>query len=87
MLILKFSLNTCFFQLIANNTYNTDLLTNSGFLNEGAILIVGKQFSGCILEGPSIVFNTSVIHPHEVSFIPCPIPTDSCKYYYYNLYK
>lgn len=70
------------FQLVANSTYNSDLLTNPAFFNESSILIIGKQFSGCILEGPSIVFNTSFIQSHGTVFVPCPLSANNCKYYY-----
>ncbi|EEZ98818.2 protein crumbs [Tribolium castaneum] len=66
-------------QLVANSSYQTELITNPGFYNEGAsVLLVGKQFNGCLLEGPSLVFNHSIIYNHNVKFEPCPIPEDSC---------
>ncbi|CAH0559053.1 unnamed protein product [Brassicogethes aeneus] len=66
--------------VIANITYNTELLTSPSLYNEGAaVLLIGKQFNGCLLEGPSIVFQSSVIiSNHNVAFEPCPIPQDSC---------
>lgn len=33
-----------------------------------------------MLEGPSIIFNESLIHNHNVQFRTCPIPDDDCKY-------
>ncbi|KAB0800392.1 hypothetical protein PPYR_06132 [Photinus pyralis] len=65
-------------QLFANATYQSEVLTNPNLYNDGAILIVGNHFIGCILEGPSIIFNKSFIHPHNVIFGVCPIPLNSC---------
>ncbi|KAF5279548.1 hypothetical protein FQR65_LT03370 [Abscondita terminalis] len=65
-------------QLIANATYQTEILNNPNLYNDGAILIVGNHFVGCILEGPSVIFNNSFIHPHNVQFGLCPIPLHSC---------
>ena len=63
-------------QLIANESYRSEILTSPGLYNEGAVSIVGKHYNGCILEGPSIVFNKSVILPHKVRFGTCPIGPD-----------
>ncbi|XP_063909759.1 protein crumbs isoform X3 [Zophobas morio] len=67
-------------RLIANSTFQSELLTSPGLYNEGAsVLLVGKQFNGCILEGPSLVFDESVIlYNYNVRFEKCPIPDDSC---------
>lgn len=66
-------------KLLANSTYRTELLTSPGLYNEGAVLIVGKHYNGCIKEGPSIVFNETVIQAHDTKFGPCPLG-DDCKY-------
>ncbi|XP_025835498.1 protein crumbs isoform X2 [Agrilus planipennis] len=65
-------------KLIANSSYQSELLTSPGLYYEGAILIVGNHFNGCILEGPSITFHDSVSQPHYVQFGTCPIPYNSC---------
>lgn len=75
-----FKSKSLFIQLLANSTYNSELLSNPELYDEGAILIVGNHFHGCILEGPSIVFNSSIIHPHNIFFGPCPLSSDNCKY-------
>ncbi|KAF5299346.1 hypothetical protein FQA39_LY02519 [Lamprigera yunnana] len=77
LLVYFFFIDFCF-QLFANATYHSEILTNSNLYNDGAILIVGNHFVGCILEGPSIIFNNSFIHPHNVAFGLCPIPLNSC---------
>lgn len=63
-------------------SYRKEILTNPALYDEGAVLIVGNHYNGCMLEGPSIVFNDSIIHPHNVLFGSCPIPLDSCMYLY-----
>jgi protein crumbs len=46
------------------------------------VLLIGKQFNGCLLEGPSLVFNDSIIlYNYNVRFEECPIPEDSCEYH------
>ncbi|XP_060527208.1 protein crumbs [Cylas formicarius] len=68
-------------QLVANSSYHYDLLAGSGLYNEGAaVLLIGKNFNGCLLEGPSVVFEPNLItSSHNVVFGRCPIPLDSCK--------
>ncbi|KRT83956.1 EGF-like domain containing protein [Oryctes borbonicus] len=63
-------------KLLANSTYRSELLTSSGLYNEGAVLIVGKHYNGCIKEGPSIVFNETVIQAHDTKFGLCPLGDD-----------
>lgn len=47
------------------------------------MLLIGKQFNGCLLEGPSVVFGPNIISSsHNVVFEQCPIPYDSCKFVY-----
>lgn len=67
-------------QIIANSTYNSEILTQSELWNDNAVLVVGNGFSGCILEGPSIVFNPTngQIQAHNVEWGPCPIPPKAC---------
>nr|CAH7754904.1 unnamed protein product [Callosobruchus chinensis] len=66
-------------QLIANSSYRSDLLVSPGLYNEGAaVLLVGNHFDGCILEGPSIVFDPNIVlTTQNVLFEPCPLPYDS----------
>ncbi|CAG9817889.1 unnamed protein product [Phaedon cochleariae] len=67
-------------ELISNSSYRNELLVSPGLYNEGAaVLLIGKQFNGCLLEGPSIVFDSGLItSSHNVVFEPCPIPYESC---------
>ncbi|CAG9865288.1 unnamed protein product [Phyllotreta striolata] len=67
-------------QLLANSSYRNELLISPGLYNEGAaVLLIGKQFNGCLLEGPTVVFDPSIIKSsHNVAFKTCPIPYDSC---------
>ncbi|XP_065157140.1 protein crumbs-like [Atheta coriaria] len=65
-------------ELLANSTHQSDLLSGDLY-NDGAVLIVGKHYNGCILEGPSINFNKSSIQAHSVAFTKCPIPRDTCQ--------
>ncbi|XP_072395755.1 protein crumbs [Diabrotica undecimpunctata] len=67
-------------QLLANSTYRNELLVSPGLYNEGAaVLLIGKQFNGCLLEGPTVVFDPNLIKSnHNVLFKSCPIPYDSC---------
>lgn len=75
LLILSFS----FFKLLANSTFRNELLTSPALYNEGAVLIIGNHYIGCMLEGPSIVFDETLIHNLNVQFRTCPIPEDNCK--------
>lgn len=63
----------------ANSTYNSLFLTDPEIRNEAAVLVLGKSYSGCILHGPGLVFNTSAMNAHSVSFGPCPLRTGSCE--------
>lgn len=46
--------------------------------NEAAVLILGTTFSGCLLHGPGLVFNTSAMHSQMVLFGPCPLAPGIC---------
>lgn len=61
---------------VANSTYNTILITEPPN-NDAAILILGKTYSGCMLHGPGLNFNTSA-NPHTVLFGPCPLMQGPC---------
>ncbi|XP_066252818.1 protein crumbs [Euwallacea similis] len=68
-------------EVIANSSYNTNLLTSSKLYDDmvASVLLVGKNFNGCLLEGPSVVFDPRLIYVnHNVIFEKCPIPIDSC---------
>lgn len=67
-------------KLIANSSHNYALLTSNKLYNERAsVLLIGKNFNGCLLEGPSIVFEPNLISSyHNVIFEQCPIPLDNC---------
>nr|CAD7398373.1 unnamed protein product [Timema cristinae] len=65
-------------QVIANATFNSEIL-EADLAGPDSILIVGKNFYGCILEGPSIVFNTSGVTHQDVLWGPCPLPNTVCK--------
>lgn len=62
----------------ANSTYNSIFLTNTEIKNEAAVLLLGKSYSGCILHGPGLIFNTTGMNPQSAVFGPCPLRTGSC---------
>jgi hypothetical protein len=66
-------------QVVANSTYNSEILNHPDLSDENFVLIVGKDFHGCLLEGPSIVFNKPSVEAHNVEWGPCPLTTNSCK--------
>ncbi|XP_023158448.1 protein crumbs isoform X2 [Ceratitis capitata] len=62
--------------VFANSTYNSQFLTNQDIGNEAAILILGNSFSGCLQDGPGLLFiNGSV---QNVVYGPCPLSTGPC---------
>ncbi|XP_054726521.1 protein crumbs isoform X3 [Anastrepha obliqua] len=62
--------------VFANSTYNSQFLTNQDIGNEAAILILGNSFSGCLQDGPGLLFiNGSV---QNVVYGPCPLATGPC---------
>ncbi|XP_055602052.1 protein crumbs isoform X2 [Uranotaenia lowii] len=63
---------------IANQTYNSQLILDQEIKNEAAVLILGKQFSGCLLHGPGLVFNSSAMNAEAVTFGPCPLAPGPC---------
>ncbi|XP_019763330.2 protein crumbs isoform X1 [Dendroctonus ponderosae] len=68
-------------KIIANSSYNVPLLTSSKLYDDTAasVLLIGKNFNGCLLEGPTVVFDSKLIYyNHNVAFEKCPIPMDSC---------
>ncbi|XP_069695931.1 protein crumbs isoform X4 [Periplaneta americana] len=65
-------------QVVANSTFNSEILSNRDLWSENAVLIVGKGYHGCLLEGPSIVFNSSLAQGYNVEWGLCPLTTSSC---------
>lgn len=63
--------------IIANSTYNTLLLTDAPS-DDSAVLILGTTYSGCMLHGPGLNFNSSAQNLHTVSFGPCPLMHGTC---------
>lgn len=66
-----------FFSL-ANSTFNPSFLTDQEIKSEAAVLILGTTYSGCMLHGPGLVFNTSAMNAHNVLFGPCPLAPGTC---------
>lgn len=64
--------------VIANKTYNSDFINDNEVKNSGAVLLLGKTFSGCLLQGPGLLFNTSAITAEGVLFGPCPLKPGPC---------
>lgn len=64
--------------LIANATYNQQLLTDQEIRNEAAVLILGTTYSGCMLHGPGLIFNTNAMHAQLTQFGPCPLAQGPC---------
>lgn len=64
--------------VIANSTYNTEFLTDQEIKNEAAVLILGTTYSGCLLNGPGLIFNTNTMHAQLVLFGPCPLMQGPC---------
>lgn len=63
----------------ANSTYKSLFLTDQEIRNEAAVLILGNMFSGCLLHGPGLVFNTSTMRAQSVTFGPCPLTPGPCQ--------
>ncbi|CAH1720705.1 unnamed protein product [Chironomus riparius] len=64
--------------VIANSTYNREFLIDQEIKNEAAVLILGRQYSGCLLHGPGLMFNNSEITVEGVLFGSCPLAPGSC---------
>lgn len=64
--------------IIANATYNRELLTDQEIKNEAAVLILGRQYSGCLLHGPGLMFNNTDITVEGVKFGACPLAPGQC---------
>jgi len=64
--------------LIANSTYNRDFLYDQKIKDDAAVLILGRQYSGCLLHGPGLMFNNSEISVEGVVFGSCPLAPGLC---------
>jgi protein crumbs len=73
---MKIAIFLFFFQVIANATYNSAILTLPDY-DANSSLIVGEGFKGCILQGPGILFNESI--NNGAVFGPCPMDTKGCE--------
>ena len=65
-----------FLQIVANATYNSEILALPDH-NVNGTLIIGEGFRGCILQGPGILFNGSI--NNNALFGECPLDTRGCK--------
>ncbi|XP_050423737.1 protein crumbs isoform X2 [Adelges cooleyi] len=66
-----------FQQVIANSTFNTEILT-ADLSVEQSILRVGDGFEGCLLEGPNFIFNSSLNQGYKIIWGQCPLSSQSC---------
>ncbi|KAG5680801.1 hypothetical protein PVAND_010286 [Polypedilum vanderplanki] len=64
--------------VLANSTYNRDLLYDQEIKNDAAVLILGRQYYGCLLHGPGLMFNNSEIRAEGVLFGACPLAPGQC---------
>lgn len=64
--------------VLANSTYNVPFLTDQEIKNEAAVLILGTTYSGCLLHGPGLIFNTNGMHSQMVLFGKCPLAPGIC---------
>ncbi|XP_049806323.1 protein crumbs [Schistocerca nitens] len=62
---------------VANSTFNPEIIQYSEMFRNNVVLL-GREFVGCILEGPGLVLTTSVDSQQNVRWEPCPLPTKSC---------
>ncbi|XP_052127342.1 protein crumbs isoform X1 [Frankliniella occidentalis] len=65
-------------QVVANSTYNSEILSDLEPSSYDSVLRVGEGFVGCILQGPSLVFNTSAMLSKKVQWGGCPLNNFSC---------
>lgn len=64
--------------VVANSTFNREFLTDQDIKNEAAVLILGKQYSGCLLHGPGLIFDNTEISVEGVLFGSCPLAPGQC---------
>ncbi|XP_018896752.2 protein crumbs isoform X2 [Bemisia tabaci] len=65
-------------QLIANATFNPEILKIAFNANDNPEFLVGKGFVGCIQEGPSIVLNSTSVQSFNVIWGPCIMDDEPC---------
>uniref|UniRef100_A0A0A9W8L0 Protein crumbs homolog 2 n=2 Tax=Lygus hesperus TaxID=30085 RepID=A0A0A9W8L0_LYGHE len=65
-------------QVIANSTYNAEILRQPELVTSSDVLVIGEGFTGCLLEGPNIVFNSTLVQAENVAWGPCQIPFGPC---------
>lgn len=64
---------------VANSTYNTILLTDPELPNDAAVPILGRNFSGCMLAGPGLLFSDKYVRAEKVTFGTCPLAPGLCQ--------
>lgn len=71
-----------FSQIVANSTFNNELMSTDLTLMDGTSkLVIGEGFVGCMLEGPSLIFNNSISEKYNIewgrcSHVPCKYSVD-----------
>lgn len=71
-----------FLQIVANATFNNELMNTDLTLMDGmSKLVIGEGFVGCMLEGPSLIFNNSISEKYNIewgrcSHVPCKYSID-----------
>lgn len=73
--------------MISNVTWNPELLSPSPLEADGAVVLVGNLFSGCVHEGPQLEFHATHVLQTTVRFGTCPLTTDDCEYYWFVVVK
>ncbi|XP_037806367.1 protein crumbs isoform X1 [Lucilia sericata] len=68
-------------RIFANSTYNSQFLTNQDIGNEAAILILGNSFTGCLQDGPGLLFINDSMTVQNAVFGPCPLGNGPCSDY------
>ncbi|CAF4921214.1 unnamed protein product [Pieris macdunnoughi] len=66
-------------QVISNVRWNGELLSAGALEANGAVVLVGNVFSGCLHEGPQLKFHAAYLLQTNVRFGHCPLTTDECK--------
>ncbi|CAF4921197.1 unnamed protein product [Pieris macdunnoughi] len=66
-------------QVISNVRWNGELLSAGALEANGAVVLVGNVFSGCLHEGPQLEFHAAYLLQTNVRFGHCPLTTDECK--------
>lgn len=77
--LIESSNNLYGFVFTANSTYNTILLTDPELPNDAAVPILGRNFSGCMLAGPGLLFSDKIVRTEKVTFGPCPLAPGLCQ--------